>query len=76
VSSWNGLMAPAGVPKEILARLNQAVQVAVKSDSMKTAFTRQGMQAVGSTPDEFASFVRDEYARWANVIRHAGIKAE
>ena len=76
VSSWNGLVAPAGVSKDILAKLNQAVHAAVKSDGLRTALTRLGIQPVGSSPEEFAAFVRDEYARWADVIRKAGIRPE
>jgi tripartite-type tricarboxylate transporter receptor subunit TctC len=76
VSSWNGLVAPAGVSRDVLAKLNQAVHAAVKSDGLRTALTRQGMQAVGSSPEEFAAFVREEHARWADVIRKAGIKPD
>ncbi len=76
VTTWNGLLAPAGMSDDILAKLNQAVHAAVKSDGLRTALTRLGVDPVGSTPKEFASFVRDEHARWADVIRKASIRLE
>ena len=76
VSTWNGLVAPAGVSKDVLAKLNQAVHAAVKSDSLRTALTRLGVDPVGSSPEEFAAFVREEHARWSDVIRKAGIRPE
>ena len=76
VSTWNGLVAPAGVSKDILARLNQAVHAAVKSDTLQKALTRLGVDPVGSSPEEFAAFVREQHARWGDVIRKAGIRPE
>lgn len=76
VSSWNGLVAPVGVSRDILTKLNQAVHVAVKSESLRAALTRLSVDAIGSSPGEFAAFVRDEHARWGEVIRKADIRAE
>ena len=76
VSSWNGLLAPAGISRDILAKLNQAVHAAVKSEVLRTALTRLGVDPVGSAADEFAAFVREEHARWAQVILKAGIRPE
>jgi tripartite-type tricarboxylate transporter receptor subunit TctC len=76
VSSWNGLVAPVGIPETILAKLNQAVHAAVKSESLCTTLARLGLQPVGSSPAEFAAFVREEHARWGGLIRNAGIRPE
>jgi len=76
VSSWNGLVTPAGVSRDILARLNQAVRTAVKSNSLQEALTRLGVDPVGSSPEDFATFMREEHARWADVIHKAGIRPE
>ncbi len=75
-SGWNGVLAPAGVPKEIIARLNAAVVKAVSTPEMQDAFVKQGLEAQTGTPEQFSAFIRDQLAQNAKVVKFAGIKTE
>jgi tripartite-type tricarboxylate transporter receptor subunit TctC len=75
-TGWNGVLAPAGVPKEIIARLNAAIVKAVDSPEMKEAIVKQGLLAQTGTPEEFAAFIRAQLAQNAKVVKFAGIKTE
>jgi tripartite-type tricarboxylate transporter receptor subunit TctC len=73
--TWAGIIAPAGVPKEIVNRVAAEAKKALADPAMQAKLVDQGIVAVGSTPDEFRAFVADEIARWAKVIKDANIKA-
>ena len=75
-NGWNGVLAPAGVPKDIIARLNAAIVKAVNTPEMKEAFIKQGLEVQTGTPEQFAAFVRDQLAQNAKVVKFAGIKTE
>ena len=75
-AGWNGVLAPAGVPKEIIARLNAAIIKAVDAPEMKEAIVKQGLVAQTGTPEEFAAFIRGQLAQNAKVVKFAGIKTE
>ena len=75
-AGWNGVLAPAGVPKEIIARLNAAIIKAVNTPEMKEAIVKQGLVAQTGTPGEFAAFIRGQLAQNAKVVKFAGIKTE
>ena len=73
---WNGLLLPAGTPEPVAAKLHTALVEVVKEDVVKQRFTDVGVQAVGSTPAEFAAFLKKEDAKWAEVIRKGNIKLD
>jgi tripartite-type tricarboxylate transporter receptor subunit TctC len=73
---WYGLMAPAGTPREIVTKLNKGVVAALQDKGVKDLFHASGADPVGNTPEEFAALVKSEVAKWAKVVRAAGIKAE
>jgi tripartite-type tricarboxylate transporter receptor subunit TctC len=73
---WNGVLAPAGVPKEIIARLNAAIVKGINTPEMKDAFMKQGLETQTNTPEQFAAFIRNELAQNARVVKFAGIKVE
>ena len=75
-NSWNGLLAPAGVPDEVVQRMNAAVNQAMQTPTVVEAFKKGGIAAKSGTPAQFADFIRSEIARYAEVIRKAGITAE
>ena len=75
-AGWNGVLAPAGVPKEIIARLNAAIVKAVDSPEMKQAIVKQGLLAQTGTPEQFAAFIRGQLVQNAKVVKFAGIKTE
>jgi len=75
-SSWFGIAAPAGTPQSIVERLHKEIVAAVRSPAMQERFAKSGAQLVGNSPQEFAAQIRAERARWGEIIKAAGIKAE
>ena len=74
--NWFGLFVPAGVPKEIVARLNGLALDALKAPEMREVIAKDGGDIVGSTPEELGSHLRSEVGRYAKVIKAGNIKAE
>jgi tripartite-type tricarboxylate transporter receptor subunit TctC len=72
--TWAGIVAPAGTPKEIVARVSAEVQKALRDPALQAKLAEQGIVAVGNTPEEYQAFVAEEIARWAKVIKDADIK--
>lgn len=73
---WFGVFAPAGTPREVVARLNDAIRKVLGQQDLKTRFEQAGAQAAGSSPEQLGTRIADEYASWAAVIKDAGIKPE
>ena len=71
---WYGLLAPAKTPKEIIAKLHEAMTGALQSASIKEKLASDGAEPVGSTPEEFARFLRSETEKWGKVVGSAGIQ--
>ncbi len=74
--AWYGIAAPAGLPPAVLAKLAAEIIKGTQSADMRDALVKQGADPVGSTPKEFAAFVRSEMTKYARVIREAGVKPE
>jgi tripartite-type tricarboxylate transporter receptor subunit TctC len=72
--SWNGIAAPAATPREIVARIQQDIARALQLPDMKERFFKDGIEPVGSTPEQFAAHIRSERAKWEKVIERAAIK--
>lgn len=75
-STWYGVAAPAGTPRDIVAKLNGEIVRIVKLPEVRDRLAAEGSDVVGDTPEEFTAFVRSEVARWARVVKEAQIKAE
>ena len=73
---WNGVFLPAGVPATVATRLQQALQEVLKEDEVKQRLADLGAQPVGSTPAEFAAFLKKEDAKWGEVVRKGNIKLD
>ena len=73
---WYGMLAPAGTPAEIVARINADMRKALALPEVKTALSAQGMEIGPSSPEEMAALMKKDAARWAAVVKQAGIKAE
>ena len=73
---WYGMLAPAGTPADIVARINADMRKALALPEVKTALSAQGMEIAPSSPEEMAALMRRDAARWAAVVKQAGIKAE
>jgi tripartite-type tricarboxylate transporter receptor subunit TctC len=76
VESWYGLMAPAGTPDAVIARLHKETLAVLATNEVREFFAKQGADVVTSSPAEFAAMVRTERARWADVIRTSGAKVD
>jgi tripartite-type tricarboxylate transporter receptor subunit TctC len=76
VQNWQGVIVPKGTPAAIIARLNDAVNKALKEPDMREKITSQGNEAVGGTPQEFAQLIASESEKWGKVVREAKIKPE
>ena len=76
VRLWYGILAPAGTPAAAITRLNSEINKVINSADMKDRLTTGGIDPLLSTPEQFASFIQTETARYAKVIKSAGIKAE
>jgi tripartite-type tricarboxylate transporter receptor subunit TctC len=73
-SGWYGLLAPAGVPRDHVVRLNGIIAKVVNSAQMKDAFNKQGLEPATSTPEDFGRFIREEVIQNMNVVKQSGIK--
>jgi len=73
---WNALLAPAGTPAAVIQRLQQEAAKALRLPDVAARLATLGAEPVGSTPEAFASFLRTELAKWADIVKTAGIKAE
>ncbi|MGZ5094330.1 MAG: tripartite tricarboxylate transporter substrate binding protein [Burkholderiales bacterium] len=74
--TWNGILAPAATPRDVINKLNGAIVQVLRTPDMKERFAAIGTEPIVSTPDEFAAFLRAEAVKWAGVIKSAGIKVE
>lgn len=74
--AWGGVVAPAGLPPDIAARLNSELNKALKTEALKTAYFNMGFEPIGGTPAEFTSYVHAEMPKWQAVIKRSGAKME
>jgi len=75
-TSWQGLLLPAGAADAVVARLHREIVSALRSQEMRDRLTAEGSEAVPTSPREFAKFIVAEIAKWAKVVKDAGVKAE
>ena len=71
--AWFGLFAPAGTPRDVVAVLNREFNAALKDPELSAALVKMGLVPHGTTPDEFADFIRAEMKRWPPIFQRAGI---
>jgi tripartite-type tricarboxylate transporter receptor subunit TctC len=76
LSFWTGIVAPAGTPAEIIAKVNAAVNESLKLPEMKQHLAKFNIEANAASPQEFKAFIATEAGRWGGIIRSANIKAE
>jgi tripartite-type tricarboxylate transporter receptor subunit TctC len=74
--TWAGVIAPAGVPRPIVDKLNAAINRAIQSGEFRARFAAIGEEPAGGTPDEFAALIASDFKKWGEVIQRAGIKFE
>ncbi len=76
ISLWYGVVGPAQLPQPIVQRLNGEIEKILGSDEIRENFVKQGAVAAGGSPQDYAKFMRDESARWGEVVRANNIKLE
>ena len=73
-ASWFGILAPAGTPKAIVARLNKEVNAAFAAPDIKAAYAKEGIDPAGGTPADIARSIRDGMAKWGKLVKDLGLK--
>jgi tripartite-type tricarboxylate transporter receptor subunit TctC len=76
VTPWYGILAPAGTPPEVVARLNAEALKVLRNPETRALLERQGIELVGSSPQEFGAYLQAETAKWTKVIKSAGIHGD
>jgi tripartite-type tricarboxylate transporter receptor subunit TctC len=76
ISTWYGLLAPAGTPAEIVARIQRDVRQVMNQPETREKLVGMGVEVSASTPEQFAAYLRSEVARYAKLVKEAGLKAE
>lgn len=75
-STWGGLLAPAGTPKDVIVKLNAEVNKALAAPEVREKLTAAGIEPAGGTPAQFSAFIQTEMQRWGQVAQRAGIQPE
>jgi tripartite-type tricarboxylate transporter receptor subunit TctC len=75
-TTWTGIVAPAGMPRAIVRRLNAEINDMVASASFGEKVRAIGSEPMSGTPEQFSAFIRSENAKWADVIKRAGAKID
>jgi tripartite-type tricarboxylate transporter receptor subunit TctC len=75
-SGWYAVLAPAGTPQLIIARLRRELINSLADREVKERFAANGVEPIGTTPEQFAATMREEYVKWGKVVRSAGVKSE
>jgi tripartite-type tricarboxylate transporter receptor subunit TctC len=73
---WYGVLAPAATPREIVAKLAEAIGRAARSPDIRQRLIDQGAEPVGSTPGEFGKLLKEEVVKWAEVVKVSGARAD
>jgi tripartite-type tricarboxylate transporter receptor subunit TctC len=76
VITWFGILAPAATSKDIVNRLNSEIVAAVQLPNVREQLTRMGFEIVPNTPEQYATFLREENVKWGKVVKDLGLKAE
>lgn len=74
--AWQGVMVPANTPKAVIQKLNAEIIKALQSAEVKEKLAQQGAEPLGSTPEEYGSYIKKELARWAAVVKATGVTLE
>ena len=74
--AWNGLLAPTGTPREVLARISAELRTAIEQPEVRERFEAQGFAAAWNTPESFAAFINAEIEKWGRVVKVSGATVE
>ena len=73
---WAGMLVKAGTPPDVTARLNAAINKALKTEKVRDALAKLGVDPGGGTPEEFGTLMRSEIVRWTKIVKDADIKIQ
>ncbi len=76
VIQWYGMLAPAHTPRDVIARLHGEIASILRSPEIGEKLAADGAEPVGSTPEQFAAFIKAELDKWSRVVKAAGIQPE
>jgi len=74
IGSWVGALAPAKTPKDVVARLSQEIRKALEIPEVKSNFIKSGAEPIGSSPEAFTKYIREDIVKWTRIFKDAGIK--
>jgi tripartite-type tricarboxylate transporter receptor subunit TctC len=74
--TWFGILGPANLPKEVVARFNADINKALQDPELRRKLGSQGADVAGSTPEQFSRLIRDDIARWGRIVRDSGAKID
>ena len=75
-TSWWGLAATKGTPPDVINTLNRAIVKGINAPDTKTFLSNMGVEPAGTTPQEFAAFIKSEMTKWAKVVKESGAKVD
>jgi tripartite-type tricarboxylate transporter receptor subunit TctC len=75
-ATWGGILAPAGTPRDVVAKLNGAINAALKMDDVRAKLQGAGIEIQGGTPEQFGAVIRTEVEKWGRIVKAAGIRAD
>jgi len=73
---WQGILAPAGTPREIVTRLHSEIVNALQKPEVQSRMAALGVDIIGNSPQEFAAFIKRDIAKWAVVIKASGARID
>ena len=74
--TWFGFLGPAGPPKDVIAKLNADINKALQDAELQKKLGDQGADVAGSTPEQFATLINDDIARWGKIVKESGAKVD
>jgi len=75
-TTWGGILGPAGMPKEAVAKLNAAINAALQLEDVRSRLTGAGIEIQGGTPEHFGNVIKGEVEKWGRIVKEAGIQPE
>jgi len=74
--TWFGFLAPAGTPKDVVAKLNAEFNKALQQPDLRKRLGDEGADPLGGTPEQFAQVIRDDIGRWGKIVKESGARAD
>jgi tripartite-type tricarboxylate transporter receptor subunit TctC len=75
-STWGGILAPAGTPKDVVTKLNGSINAALKMEDVRSRLVGAGIEIQGGTPEQFGNVIKAEVEKWGRIVKEAGIQPE